>query len=471
MVKKMMTFLSITNSIYKIHSIIWNKPLVFFFLFIGIFYTIALGFVPFTHISSWINIPFKKNTNQKDNKSITQYQALTTALAATIGTGSIAGVATAIAAGGPGAIFWMWISAILGMSTSFAEKTLGIIYRRKDSRGNWLGGPMYYLENGLHSKSMAKLYAFFCIFASLGIGNMTQCNSISLALNDTFSIPLIITGIILCFITLIIIIGGLKRIAAITEKLIPFMAFFYLLGCGIIIIVNIDKLLPVLITIFREAFNFRAPIGGLTGYAIVLAMKNGISKGVFSNEAGLGSSVIVHAASNVSNPCEQGLWGIFEVFADTIVFCTASALVILTSGIYDADKYLYAIKLDNLNNCTSFFDSLPNGVAMTCEAFASVFGSFGNVFIAISITLFAFSTLVGWSYYGQSATNYLFGSKSSIYYKLIYCFVIIVGSVTSLNLVWCISDSFNGLMAIPNLIALLFLSNKVIKISKEYFKK
>lgn len=460
-----------------LNSFIWGTPMLACFLGIGLMFTFRTKFFQLRHFGLWISATllssFKKSDvrKTKDSASISQFQSLCTALAGTLGTGNIAGVATAITAGGPGAVFWMWISSILGMMTHYAEVTLGMKYRYRDKDGNWAGGAMVYMERGLHSKWLASLFAMFCILASLGIGNMAQANSMSSALSSTFSISTVITGLIGLFMVGFVIMGGIKRIASVTEKVIPVMAALFTLGCIVIIFVHIDRVPSTLQSIFHGAFSPRAAGGGVLGYGITLAMKKGISRGVFSNEAGLGSSVTVHTNSDTKEPVVQGMWGIFEVFTDTVVMCTITALTILTSGVYEESTYLNAMALDAAQGTTSHFDSLLNGVPLTSAAFSTVFGPYGAAFVAIAIVFFAFSTLIGWSFYGETAVAYLFGKRAVTNYKLVFLYFIFLGSILHLSFVWNLSDTFNGLMAVPNLISITLLSGQVIKMTNEYLDR
>lgn len=474
----MKTILEIIFSINdKVNAFVWGPPMLLFFLFVGVMFTVRIKFFQVTGFKEWMSKTilscFKKDDvrKTKDKNSISQWQALTTALASTSGTGNIAGVATALVAGGPGAIFWMWVSAFFGMMTHYAEVVLGLHYRYKDKNGTYIGGPMIYMEKGLKSKLLASLFALFCILATLGIGNMSQSNSMADAVYHTFGISKLAVGTATSILVVLVILGGVKRIASVSEKVVPLMSVLYILGALAVMISHYYNVPAAIMSIFKEAFNFKAASGGILGYGISLAMKKGISRGVFSNEAGLGSSVIIHAASDTKEPVVQGMWGIFEVFVDTIVVCTITAVTILCSGVYDQKIYLTSMGLDKLNGNTALFDALPNGVTLTSLAFSTTFGNAGTIFVTLSIILFAFATLVGWSYYGEKGCEYLFGPKSINLYKIVYCIFIIIGAVSRLEFVWSISDTFNGLMAIPNLIAITLLSGKVVSLSKDYFKK
>jgi AGCS family alanine or glycine:cation symporter len=371
-------------------------------------------------------------------------------LASCVGTGNLVGVATAITLGGPGSIFWMWFAAFWGMMTMFAENILGVKYRTENKKGEVVGGPMHYIEKGLHSKWLAVIFSSFCIFFSLGMGNMAQVNSIAVALNQSFGVPTKITGIISAVLVLAIIFGGINRITKFTEKFVPFMAIFYILGGSIVIFSNINAIPGVFYNIFRGAFDFGAIAGGTTGFLLSNTIKYGILRGLLSNEAGLGNSSIIHSSSNVKEPVEQGMWGIFQVFIDTIIICTVTALCILSTGVYN-------------------FES--DGLVLTDAAFGHTFGNFGSIFVDISLIFFAFSTLISCSYYGERSIEYIVGESFIPLYKSIYIVLIMFGSVINLKLVFSICDACGTLMAIPNLIALLFLSKEVISETKNYINR
>ena len=470
--KYYMTFMTeiISKVNDAVNSFVWGIPMLVLLIGTGILMTVLTKFFQLSHIGHWF-----KNTiggifkdrhitrhTDKDDKSISQFQSLCTALAATIGTGNIVGVASALVAGGPGAIFWMWIVAFFGMMTNYSENVLGIYYRRKNEKNEWCGGAMYYLKDGLGSYKgfkqvgavLAVLFSIFCLLASFGIGNMSQVNSISINMNSAFEIPAKVVGIVLAVLAALVIVGGLKRIASVTEKLVPFMAIIYMIGTLVIFIINIGQCGAIFSAIFKGAFGLRAVGGGIVGSGIKLALTWGMKRGVFSNEAGLGSSVMVHSNSNVKEPVRQGMWGIFEVFADTIVVCTLTAFAVLSSDLVDLE--------------TGAVLSTSEGSALVGEAFSTVFGKAGPAFIALAILLFAFSTVLGWSHYGSKAWEYLFNTKSTIIYKIVFIVMIYEGAVMKQNLAWDLSDTFNGLMAIPNLIGVLSLSPIVVKITKNY---
>ncbi len=475
-----------------INGVVWGVPMLVLIIGTGIYLTIRTGFFQITkagHVHrETIGGVFKKGnsvTKSNEKHSISQFQALCTALAATIGVGNIAGVAAAIAAGGPGAVFWMWLSAFFGMMTNYSENVLGIYYRRKNENGEWCGGAMYYLRDGLGSKKgcktlgkvLAVLFSCFCILASFGIGNMSQVNTISSNITSVFYIEALdktllpdslninlyalIVGIVVMIFVGLVVVGGIKRIAQVTEKVVPFMAVVYIIGALVVFFANITKAGEVFASIFSFAFGFRAIGGAAVGVAIKNAATWGFKRGVFSNEAGLGSSVMVHSASNVVEPVKQGLWGIFEVFADTIVVCTLTAFAILSSGLID------------LHTGEVLTDA--KSTALVSEAFGTVFNvggvNVGGIFIAIAILFFASSTVLGWSYYGTKAWEFLFGTKSTIIYKVVFVLFVLCGATMNLGLAWDISDTFNGLMALPNLIGVLTLSGTVVRITKNYCER
>ena len=400
-----------------------------------------------------------------EEQAISQFQSLCTALASTIGTGNLVGVATAILSGGAGAVFWMWVMALLGMMTSYAENVLGIYYRRKDPAGGWRGGPMYYLRDGLGSKPgcklpgrvLAALFAAFCALASFGIGNLSQLNSIAGNLKAAFGVPEAATGAVLAAVSAVILLGGLGRVAAVAEKLVPAMALLYIVGAVTVVGVHITAVPAALAAIVKGAFGLQAAGGGVVGYGLSRAITWGFKRGAFSNEAGLGSSVMVHAASNVKEPVQQGMWGIFEVFADTMVVCTLTALVVLTSGLVEPD--------------TGRIAAGAAGSALVGQAFDAVFGTLGAKLIAVCVLLFAYSTTLGWSCYGCKAVEYLFGAGAGAGYRVLFVALMPLGAVMRLDLAWTLSDTFNGLMMLPNLIGVVALSGTVVRITQNYLAR
>ncbi len=457
-----------------VNGVVWGVPALALLAFVGILMTVLTKVFQVTHFGHWMKKTIgavfrdKQVTSHTKDKSISQFQSLCTALAATVGTGNIVGVSGAILMGGPGAVFWMWIMAFLGMMTNYSENVLGIYYRRKNSKGEWSGGAMYYLRDGLGAKKgckgiglvLAGLFSFFCFVASFGIGNMTQVNAISGNMMNVFGIPTWVTGLVIMILVGLVVVGGLKRIAAVTEKIVPFMVILYMLGTITIFILHIDQFGAVFSSIFQGAFGAKAATGGVVGYGIKLAIEWGMKRGVFSNEAGLGSSVMVHSNSNVKEPVKQGMWGIFEVFADTIVVCTLTAFAILSSGLIDL----------NTGALTEAFSSLTKN-DLVATVFAQKFGAIGSGFIAVSIMLFAFSTVLGWSHYGTKACEYLLGEKYTIIYRVLFVLAVFGGATMGDNLAWDLADTFNGLMMIPNLIGVIVLSGTVAKITKNYIDR
>lgn len=463
----------------KVNSFAWGWFGLILLLGTGVICTTITKGFQITHFGHWwgktIGNVFKKDSHNKgDIGSVSQFQALCTALAATIGTGNIAGVAAAICVGGPGAVFWMWIAAILGMMTNYSENILGIYYRRRNSENEWSGGAMYYLKDGLGSYKgcqklgsvLAVIFSIFAILASFGIGNMGQINKITINIQSAFfgqiEAPMIagvsiinwIIGIVLMVIGGFIILGGLQRIAAFAEKVVPFMAVVYVVGALIITLLHITEIGAIFVAIFKFAFGIKAAGGAAVGITIQSVMKAGCKRGIFSNEAGLGSSVMVHSNSNVKEPVKQGLWGIFEVFADTIIVCTMTAIVVLSSGAIDLSTGLV---VEGTNDAT-----------LVAQAFGATFGKAGEWFVAIAVLLFAFTTVMGWSHYGSKAVEYLFGVKGAKIYRVIFVLMMISGAIMTSSLAWDISDTFNGLMMIPNLIGVLSLTPLVIKLTNNY---
>ena len=459
-----------------LNGIVWGWPALILLAFVGVLTTCITKCFQISHFGHWmkntIGAIFKdsKVTSHTSDRSISQFQSLCTALAATVGTGNIVGVAGAILVGGPGAVFWMWLIAFFGMMTNYSENVLGIYYRRKNEQGEWCGGAMYYLRDGLGAKKgckqigaiLAAAFSVFCFLASFGIGNMTQVNSISGNMEAVFGVPTWVSGIVLLILCGLVIVGGLKRIATVTEKIVPFMVLVYMVGTIAILVMNIKMVPAVFTAIFEGAFALKAAGGGIVGYGMKLAIEQGMKRGVFSNEAGLGSSVMVHSNSNVKEPVRQGMWGIFEVFADTMIVCTLTAFVVLSSGLVDLETGVAVAEY--------------SGVALTkanvvSTVFTMYFGKLGGAFVAIAIMLFAYSTVLGWSHYGSKACEYLFGTKSTMVYRVIFVIATFGGAVMGENLAWDIADTLNGMMMIPNLIGVIVLSPIVYRITKNYVNR
>ena len=468
-----------------INTFVWTTLGLVLLLFTGVLTTVLTKVFQISHLGLWwrktIGSLFNKDViGHSSDKSISPFQALCTALAATIGVGNIAGVAAAICIGGPGAVFWMWVAAFFGMMTNYSENVLGIYYRRKNADGEWSGGAMYYLRDGLGSKKgcktigkvLAVLFSIFTLLASFGIGAMGQINKIVVNIESAFPIQALVNislyegvtlysvliGAVLVVIAALIVLGGLKRIAAFAEKVVPFMVVLFILGSIVIVGINYANIIPAFKAIFVTAFKPISIAGGVTGAIIREVMVQGFKRGVFSNEAGLGSSVMVHSNSSVKEPVQQGMWGIFEVFADTMVVCTLTALVVLTSGVYDL---------------TAPMGTITGDATLVADAFNTVFGyaNIGGKFVAIAILLFAFTTVLGWDHYGSKAWEYLFGVKTIKVYKVIHLVMIMFGALLTSSLAWDISDTFNGLMMIPNLIGVVVLSGTVMKITKNYIDR
>ncbi len=447
----------------------------------GLLCSLITGFFQIAHIRHWITNTFGIMNGRgriiNDAGALSQRRAFWTSLCATIGTGNIAGVATAICLGGPGAVFWMWVAAFVGMMGKDSENLLGIYYRRRNLEGAWSGGPMYYLQDGLGSiknckrlgKVMGVLFCIFTVLASFGIGNMAQINKITLNVEASFLtgkdvgdlsiLPNVdwAIGIVLMVAMAVILRGGFRRLSAVSEKLVPYMSVIYVAGCLVVVLMHITMMPKVFVSIFKFALGPSAIRGGAAGTAMQLAfntIKNGCKRGVFSNEAGLGSSVMVHSTSCTREPVRQGLWGIAEVFLDTFIICTVTALVILSSGAIDLST---GITAEGVNDAT-----------LVAQAFGACFGKFGEWFVVVAITLFAFTTVLGWSYYGAKVTEYLFGVTVAKIYRFVFVVLIIFGAVMESNLAWDISDTFNGLMMIPNLLGLVVQLPLIIKLTRNY---
>ena len=458
---------TITAVNQAVNSFIWGIPAMVCIIGVGLLLSVRTGFLQLRKFPYAIKTTIGRIFRKKDasDGAMTPFQAVCTALAATVGTGNIAGVAGAIAIGGPGAVFWMWCSALLGMCTKFSEVTLAVHFRERNKNGELVGGPMYYIKNGLGSRwqFLAVLYSLFGVLTVFGTGNATQVNTIVTAidsallaygssLNSILPTVNLVVGVVVAMMVAMVLLGGVKRIGQVTEKLVPGMAVIYIVCALIVVFANVSAVPGVFASIFKGAFNPAAVTGGAAGMSIKLAMTKGVGRGVFSNEAGLGSAPIAHAAAHCDGPVEQGIYGIFEVFMDTIVICTLTALTIIISGV----DVTFGVK---------------PGSALITAAFGTVFnGTFSSVFIAVALTLFAYSTILGWSLYGSRCVQYLLGLRAAKVYQFVFIIMIVVGSVSSLDFVWNIADTLNGLMAIPNFIALFALSPVIFKITREYFR-
>ncbi len=449
-----------------VNDFVWGVPAMICIIGVGLLLSIRTGFLQIREFPYMLRVTIGRMFHKKEARegAMTPFQAVCTALAATVGTGNIAGVAGAIAIGGPGAVFWMWISAFLGMCTKFSEVTLAVYYREKNEKGDYTGGPMYYMKNGLGKNFMwlASIYSALGILTVFGTGNATQVNTITAAVNSALLNYGVIgegmkgtvnlgIGILITAVVLLVLVGGIRRIGMVTERLVPFMAVLYVvLGLGVMLL-NAGKVPGVFAMIVQSAFSPAAFTGGIVG-SMFTSMKRGVSRGIFSNEAGLGTGSIAHATADTKEAVQQGYWGIFEVFADTIVICTLTAMVILCSGVeigYGAAA----------------------GAELTISGFTRVYGSWVSVFTAVAMCCFAFSTIIGWGFYGTRCCEFLFGSKYNKAFMIVYSLMAIVGATMDLGLPWSIADTFNGLMAIPNLIALFLLSGTVVKLVKGYHPK
>lgn len=448
-----------TQLVDQVSGFIWNNVLLFLLVGTGVLFSVRTRFVQIRHFGDGLKHlfgSFRLKGEEAGKEGMSSFQALTTAIAAQVGTGNIAGCATALYSGGPGAIFWMWLSAFFGMSTNYGEAVLAQIYKTTDADGEVLGGPAYYIRarfSGRFGKWLAGFFSLAIIFALGFTGNMVQSNSIGQAFETAFHIPPLYVGLVIAAICAFTFLGGVRRIASLTEKLVPFMAFFYLLGGFAVLAINRSEILPAFRSIFVGAFNLQAVVGGAVGIGVRQAMRYGVARGLFSNEAGMGSTPHAHALAKVDRPQDQGIMAIVSVFIDTFVVLNMTALVILTSG-----------------QLQPGVEGSPQGTALTQAAFGKAFGSFGNAFVAVCLFFFAFSTIIGWYFFGEVNVKALFGKKATKIYALIVVLFIILGSFLKVQLVWNLSDLFNALMVFPNLIALLALSGVVAKAALEHGK-
>lgn len=450
---------AIINRIANLNDgVIWGLPMIVLMIGTGIFLTLLTKGVVFTRFNVVMRYTTKTlfqktDKSQMDEGAITPFQAVCTALAATVGTGNIVGVAVAIATGGPGAVFWLWVSALIGMVIKYCEVTLSQAYRTTNEKGEIVGGPMYYIEKGMGTKWLALLFAFLGTMASFGIGASVQANALAGGLNTTFGFDLRIIGVVTAILGALIFIGGIRRIANVTELLVPFMSILYIGGALIALAVNYAEIPAAFAQIFRDTFTGSAAAGGFAGATVMYACRIGIARGVFTHEAGMGSAPIAHAPSSNDHPARQGLWGAFEVFFDSIVMCTITALVILTSGLWTDPVYV------------------GDGRGMSATAFENAF-PFGQYIVTIGLCLFAFATIIAWYYYGEKCVEYLFKRNRAVQriYQVVYTVMVYVGCVVSLDAVWEFADLFNGLMAVPNLIALIVLSGSIKRLSDDFFR-
>lgn len=443
---------SIYSFIGTINGIVWGPLMLALILGTGLYLSLGLKFMPIRMIAEGFRLVFKGRKEDRKEGEISPFNALMTSLSATIGTGNIAGVATAIFMGGPGALFWMWIAALLGMATKYAEAVLAVEYRETDEDGNHVGGPMFYIKNGLGEqwRWLGLAFAFFAAIAGFGIGNTIQANSVSDVLESSFGIPELYSGLILAVLVGLVLIGGIKRIARLAGKLVPFMAITYLFAGVSILLLNITAIPEALVLIVDSAFTGTAASGGFAGASIWAAMQFGVARGIFSNEAGLGSAPIAHAAAKTDSSVRQGLVAMMGTFIDTIIICSVTGLAIILSGEYISGE---------------------SGANLSVLAFSKMLPFVGEYVVTFGLILFAFTTLVAWSFYGEKSVYFMFGQKSIVPFRLLWIFVIPIGSMMDLKFIWLLADTLNALMALPNLVALLLLSPVVFRLSKRYFAK
>ena len=440
---------AITSLLNTLSAFIWGPFTLVLLLGVGAYLTVGLNFMPWRKTIPYAFGLLIRGRKASGTGEISPFQALMTAMSATIGTGNIAGVATAIFIGGPGAIFWMWITALVGMATKYGEAVLAVKYRETDALNKHVGGPMYYIKNGLGSNWgwLAFLFALFGTIAAFGIGNMVQSNSVADALHSNFSINKQLSGAVIAILAALVILGGIKRIGTVAGKLVPFMAIAYILGSVIIIIANIEEVPAALMIIIDGAFNGTAAAGGFAGATVLMAIQKGVARGIFSNEAGLGSAPIAHAAAQTDNPVRQGLIGMLGTFIDTIIVCTMTALVIIMTGAWTSGE---------------------TGATLSTAAYGSAI-PFGEYIITFGLVVFAFTTILGWSYYGERCAEYIFGTAVIVPYRILWIIAAFIGASQKVNFIWLLADVMNGFMALPNLIALALLSPVIFKLTKEYF--
>ncbi|MGY0218470.1 alanine/glycine:cation symporter family protein [Endozoicomonadaceae bacterium StTr2] len=446
---------ALTNLFNAINGVVWGPVMLVLILGTGLFLMLGLRLMPILKLGTGFKLMWggKKTTSEEANSGeISPFQALMTALSATVGTGNIAGVATAVFLGGPGALFWMWCTALVGMATKFSEAVLAVKYREVDEHGNYVGGPMYYIKNGLGSKWawLGTVFASFAAIAAFGIGNTVQANSVADVLEANFSVPTWMTGVVIMVLVGAVLLGGVKRIGAVAGSLVPFMAVAYLIAGLAVLAINAEQLPHAIELVFTYAFTESAAEGGFAGAAVWMAIRFGVARGIFSNEAGLGSAPIAHAAAQTKDPVRQGLVAMLGTFIDTIIICSITGLAIISSGVWTSGV---------------------SGAALTSAAFAQALPGLGNYIIAISLTIFAFTTILGWALYGERSVMYLFGVKAVTPYRILWILAIPAGAVLSLDFIWLVADTLNAMMAVPNLIALALLSPVVFKLAREYFAR
>ena len=446
---------ALSSIIGEINGIVWGWPMLILILGVGFFMSLGLKLMPILKLGTGFKLlagGTRAKQGEESEGEIPPYQALMTAMSATVGTGNIAGVATAVFLGGPGALFWMWLTALVGMATKYSEAVLAVKYREVDEEGNHVGGPMYYIKNGL-GKNWAWLGTAFAIFgaiAGFGIGNTVQSNSIAQVIESNFGVSTVVTGVVAMVLVGAVLIGGIKRIGSVAGALVPLMAVAYILAGLVVLAINADQIAPAFALIIESAFTGHAAEGGFAGAAVWAAIRFGVARGVFSNEAGLGSAPIAHAAAQTKDPVRQGLIAMLGTFLDTLIVCTITGLVIITSGVWTSGE---------------------SGAALTSAAFADALPGMGNYLVAISLAIFAFTTIIGWSFYGERCVEFLFGVKAIKPYRVLWILAVPVGATLSLDFVWLVADTLNAMMALPNLIAIIVLSPVVFKLTREYFAR
>ena len=442
---------AINDLISAVNGIVWGPLMLVLILGTGVYLMYGLAFMPLKRIGYGFRLLWQ-GREAKGEGDIAPFNALMTSLAATIGTGNIAGVATAIFLGGPGALFWMWCTALVGMATKYAEAVLAVKYREVDANGMHIGGPMFYIKNGLksHWSWLGTTFAVFGALAGFGIGNTIQANSVADVMHDTFAVPHVLTGLIMAVLAAMVLLGGIKRIAQVAGKLVPFMALAYVCAGVVILIINFEQLPNAFELIFTHAFTPIAATGGFAGAAMWAAIRFGVARGIFSNEAGLGSAPIAHAAASTNSPVQQGSIAMLGTFIDTIIICSITGLVIITSGVWTQGE---------------------NGAALSAAAFESALPGIGSYIVTLGLSIFAFTTILGWSFYSEKCVEYLLGERAITPFRWLWIIAVPIGAVANLNFMWLVADTLNALMAIPNLIALILLSPVVFKLTKEHFNK
>ncbi|MBU0807532.1 MAG: sodium:alanine symporter family protein [Gammaproteobacteria bacterium] len=443
----------VNTLVNQLNGVVWGPPMLVLILGTGLFLMLRLKFMPLSKIGAGFKLMWQgRKKGDEESGEISPFQALMTCLAATVGTGNIAGVATAIFLGGPGALFWMWCTALVGMATKYCEVVLAVHYREKDKRGEHVGGPMYAIKNGLGKKWLwlGTAFAIFGGFAGFGIGNMVQVNSMAAALQTTFNVPLWVTGLVTMVFVGLVILGGIKRIGKVAATLVPFMCVAYIIAAFVVLVVNASEIPAAFEMIFTYAFSPAAATGGFAGAAVMAAIRFGVARGIFSNEAGLGTAGIAQAAGTTNSPVRSGMIGMLGTFIDTIIICSMTGLAIITSGVWTSGE---------------------SGAALSAAAFESAMPGVGGYILTIALVVFAFTTILGWSYFGEKCWEYMVGTKSIMPFRILWVLAVPFGAIAQLDFAWLVADTLNGLMAIPNLLSLILLSPIVVKLTKDYFAK